>query len=1197
MHKHPRREPAAAPGFGSHGERGHPVCRLGFSFKANSAVYFMSDLSADSEGSSSFVGPITSLLLIPKPWKQDGRLLLLGSGCFISAFYLPVSSHPIATRDPKYTLYQKVLTHDRIHHIKPLEHPLKSTPSSLNSASCLAFVCAGGREFVICFIERKSVQEGNTRYCEPQSSTTFKSISHLVFKKIKVVTINDWIIDINFHNQFSPEHTRIALLTSHDRLLLYELEAQKQLRETRTIVCQDTTLLLSGQIRIQFCEHDQCTKFCIAAGSISGNVALWEWIDNDQNPSIQQVHTILSGHKGAIYDLAYSPLGQKICTASEDRTVRVWDLENLSDSPIVLWGHLGRVWRVHWWNSEQLTSVGEDCRVLTWKLAAPKSRDAPESGNKPRSESSLKPFSVIHPEHDGRSIWSVTHDQETGYLLTGGADGKICLTQIDTPEITVKKITSADQIPIKAFNVSWDGSLVLYICQNGSVYTRVLSDPRCREKLVFQHASIFGCQCYVEFVPSSTRTAYLATNQGYIVSIDQIDEPNEEIRVHNLKNTITMFAVCKTGDKVSCLIYDCKQNACLLYDISGNRDPQLICRMSLKSMNAPTCMKLSEESRNPPRLLVFVGDAKGCAAVGEVTEKTEVEMGPLVSLHQDGILDIELDQDHPSICFRDYLRLRTLGRDGNWTQSFIQIAHNSHIEILQIHQNPLIRGSLHVFLNSSPRSRYIGGFEKAWWKLFDLQTGTMVGSCKVACNGQPNIWVCRNRANQSFLFYQQQGSILIESLSLPNRNDPIHLISNFGTHGREINCSKVAYLPGMLEIVATGSENGVLEISIHQRQSTSQPLVRVYRNARIPFAIKCLGWLRNSPECGATKQPSVVHPFHRETLFLIISGSREIFQTFRITLDRENGRINDPHAIDVGVSEWSCFSHRSGGESEVRIMDLDPLYLASSTWLLSTAHSDGNIRIWTFDIYTNQQRLILEHRTTHCVFCIQILPIGTVDQREILVLAGLSDGTANIFILPKIRIPETDDDRMTLECQTMAVQWRLTGHQSGVMCVQGRAQQNRVTVVTGGDDNAIVVSFLEVFGDHVTGFLVQEKRKITQVDAHSSSINVKEGLRFTEEEQEQEDPMEGILFSVSTDQKLKMWSINPHLTRSTTKPPLTMNLLKIVHTDVVGCTSINLLSLHTHSPTTVPLEENRPDGVILLLAGIGMENNVIRFPL
>ena len=142
-------------------------------------------------------------------------------------------------------------------------------------------------------------------------------------------------------------------------------------------------------------------------------------------------------------------------------------------------------------------------------------------------------------------------------------------------------------------------------------------------------------------------------------------------------------------------------------------------------MNTATCMKLSE-SRDPPRLFVLVGDAKGCVAVGEITEKKDVQMGPIVLLHQDGILDVELDQDHPSICFRDCLRLSTLGRDGNWTQSFIQIAHNNHVKILQIHQNPLIKGSLHVFLSFSHCSRYIGGFEKAWWKLFDLQTGTMV---------------------------------------------------------------------------------------------------------------------------------------------------------------------------------------------------------------------------------------------------------------------------------------------------------------------------------------------------------------------------------------------------------------------------------------------------------------------------------------
>jgi len=296
--------------------------------------------------------------------------------------------------------------------------------------------------------------------------------------------------------------------------------------------------------------------FSVAAGSISGNVTLWEWIHDDQphHSAIEQaVQTTLVGHRGAIYDLAFSPRGQKLCTASEDRTVRVWDLNKPAESPLVLWGHLGRVWRVHWWNCEQLTSVGEDCRALTWKLPASWSLGSPEYENhKPNSESSPKPFSIRQPPHDGRSIWSVTHDQETGYLFTGGADGKICTTLIepnDTPEIQAKKITSVNRVPIKAFNISWDGSVVLYICQDGCIYTRFLAAPHSSERLVFHHPSIFGCQCHLQFVPGSNCKAFLATNQGYLVSIDAIGESKQTIQVHNLGNTITMFAVCKTKSK------------------------------------------------------------------------------------------------------------------------------------------------------------------------------------------------------------------------------------------------------------------------------------------------------------------------------------------------------------------------------------------------------------------------------------------------------------------------------------------------------------------------------------------------------------------------------------------------------------------------------------------------------------------------
>lgn len=155
----------------------------------------------------------------------------------------------------------------------------------------------------------------------------------------------------------------------------------------------------------------------------------------------------------------------------------------------------------------------------------------------------------------------------------------------------------------------------------------------------------------------------------------------------------------------------------------GYNEPKLIFRMCLKSMKTPTCMKLFEV-QDPTGLFVFVGDVSGCLAVGKVGRTSGGNIGPKIALHGDGILDIELDQEHASICFQSCLRLSTLGRDGNYNKAFIRLGKNK-FEILQTHQCPLTRGSLEAFLNFSSSSRYIGGFEKAFWKLFNLQSGTM----------------------------------------------------------------------------------------------------------------------------------------------------------------------------------------------------------------------------------------------------------------------------------------------------------------------------------------------------------------------------------------------------------------------------------------------------------------------------------------
>ncbi|KAA1064951.1 hypothetical protein PGT21_020079 [Puccinia graminis f. sp. tritici] len=1130
----------------------------------------MSEQTRQVSNDSCFVGPITSLQLLSST--HNDRLLLVGSGSFLSVFSLAACS----SRNPEPVLYRKLLAADRIHHIKPLEYHGEQPEEERRAES--PFVCAGGREFAICSIEclaEVDAKDGETTHP-----------SRWVFHKLKAFAINDWIIDIDYLGRPSHEHTQIALLTAHNRLVFYKFEAPEQLQETNSVSCQDTTLLMSGQIRIR--AQDQHLLFCIAAGSISGNVTLWEWsAENQGHDAIEPVQTTLIGHKGAIYDLAYSPLGEMLSTASEDRSVRVWDLTNLGASPIVLWGHLGRVWRVHWWNSEQLTSVGEDCRALTWRFSTScKNPDTLECESNPLSRSSLKPFSTIQLAHDGRSVWSVTHDPETGCLLTGGADGKICSNFVEPnnpPEIISKRITSMNQIPIKAFNVSRDVSRIVYVCQDGSIYARSLFDKECLEKFVYSHPSISRSQCHVRFAPGSNETVYVATNQGWLVAIDGLGGCQPKIQIHNLEHTITMFTICVTRNSVSALIYDCKRHACLLYDVSTNDDPKLKFRMCLRSLKTPTSMTLLE-TKDPGRLLIFVGDVKGCLAVGEAS-KREGQVGPIVSLHEDGILDIRLDQqarDSTSNCFKNALSLHTLGRDGNLISCYIQVVNINEIRIFQIHQNPIGKGSLEAFLDRPGSLRYIGGFEKAQWNIFDCQTGSMIGSCKVACNGQPNMWFCRNNGSQSLLFYQQQGSILINCVSLPNRNSPIHSIPDSGTHGREINCLKViSIFQGLLEIVATGSENGVLELSLNQRQCTSQPLATVYRNARIPFAVKCLAWLKIPTQCEVTGRLWCDgHQGHRETLFLIISGSREMFQTFRVTLDRRPD-ASSTHEIDVGVMHWFSFSQRSAEESEVRIMDLDRLHLGDATWLLSTSQSDGNIRVWSLDVNKKKQQLLFQHKTNYCVFSIELLQIKVLNERETLILAGSADGAVRVLALPKIDIAAIEEGKV-LEEQRMEMLLMLPCHQSGVRCVKSHSQNERVIIATGGDDNSLVVQCLGFSRNQATGSLEAKMTMAKKPHAHASCINDLFVLGFDFLDKGKEDMRRLSLFSVSADQKLKIWEIDPML--------LEINLTKVFPSDVADCSSIDVACLET-GPQQLP--NQGPHNACIFLAGIGIERRLI----
>ncbi|EHS63219.1 uncharacterized protein PGTG_21370 [Puccinia graminis f. sp. tritici CRL 75-36-700-3] len=99
--------------------------------------------------------------------------------------------------------------------------------------------------------------------------------------------------------------------------------------------------------------------------------------------------------------------------------------------------------------------------------------------------------------------------------------------------------------------------------------------------------------------------------------------------------------------------------------------------------------------------------------------------------------------------------------------------------------------------------------------------------------------------------------------------------------------------------------------------------------------------------------------------------------------------------------------------------------------------------------------------------------------------------------------------------------------------------------------------------------------------AHASCIN---GLGFVDKEkecQEMEDIRRLSLFSVSADQKLKIWEIDPML--------LEINLTKVFHSDVADCSSIDVACLET-GPQQLP--NQGPHNACIFLAGIGIERRL-----
>jgi WD40 repeat protein len=253
-----------------------------------------------------------------------------------------------------------------------------------------------------------------------------------------------------------------------------------------------------------FWESKDCVL--VAAGTAFGEIIYWSWYRHPDTEPVSRVHRVFLGHEGSIFGVRISKelpsgccqtLKRIIASCSDDRTIRIWDVSDVSDVTTktdlsaashqgsdserthhtgfsnaafdlesssssqclaIGWGHASRVWKVQFLESTPcegallLLSAGEDASSRTWKLS-------PNNG-----EEEALPYKLIQQDsaahHSGKNIWSSSIYGDSiarQRVVCGAADAKITShplvriserTQGKIQEYTVLDVLSRAQLPV-----------------------------------------------------------------------------------------------------------------------------------------------------------------------------------------------------------------------------------------------------------------------------------------------------------------------------------------------------------------------------------------------------------------------------------------------------------------------------------------------------------------------------------------------------------------------------------------------------------------------------------------------------------------------------------------------------------------------------------------------------------------------------
>ncbi|KAH9825639.1 WD repeat protein [Teratosphaeria destructans] len=905
-----------------------------------------------------------------------------------------------------------------------------------------------------------------------------------------VVKAPDWILDGSFatHQEGGVTQQRIAFVTAHNALIVATID---RLEAT----CDSDHPVLNASVpgsncilytaHVKWLSGSQCL---IASGTAFGDVIVWSadlmQASSRRSKATAQVHYTFSAHEGSVFGVqissAIADLDQKrlLASCSDDRTVSIWDISDLSvESPALTdvqrdtgfgaksehqghappclakaMGHMSRIWHVRFLPDDhsanvgrnylaetRIMSFGEDASNITWALK-------PLPDHTSSAGKAMLRQVACHTAHAGKHIWSVAVSA-AGQVATGGCDGAIAIRSVapacDTPTRLCLFAAIEGGDTIRSYDFVAAHSMIAVTEAGRVLEVSILDDDNVTVSTVSEQLPDLNHYSITAGVPGA---GFIAGSTGAILVYDHHRRTVNEFARAGGKVAGIFTSIDEDGITFSLLVTSLGCAEVQLFDELGlGNSYRYLTSMQHKLLKLPAEFVVTSFARckNCEQNIVALGSRQGTIAVYRLLASASAQPVLVFQAHS--------QESVTALRWSGSVYLHSVGRDGaHAIHRIIMVEEIYRAEV--VHKLTLPFGPNVEGMYTDPCRFLLWGFRGKHFVVYDARANRETMS--VECGG----------AHRSFAFQpQESGGTFVwtkaSKVYCQTQSELPYLLLHSGWHGREVK--SMAISPNAVQIIATGAEDTDIKLCIFDEPRED---------------LRCLQTLRKH-------NTGIQHlQWSTDGQYLFSSGGSEEFFVWQVTFD----------VPEIGLGMYCDSMHPRSGISDLRIMGFAIQEESNDDgYRVTMAYSDSSVRLWRYGCKQWNLMAAGDYLTaclTHAVF---------LDGYVSKLLTTATDGHCALW---------------TQDVVGSDLIWsaRHTIHQNAVLAATHiRLSTGGHVLFAGGDDNAISITSL--IQDQTKNMILRMPR------AHAAAVTGISVLHHSHDKI--------LLASASIDQNVKVWEV------------------------------------------------------------------------